>query len=447
MIKLARWLFAVCGVILLIDVAFFGPGLQLSAVPFSIRRVLFLTLLFCAAGLRLRDQRSFTRAEVALIGAVLTLVVGWAIFIPLGNGYKLVHAIADVSAWMALLAVAVWPWPQWHPRFDWRRVRRIVIVLGAILAVAHVILWALLITETVTPTAFYLAAEALFGVDAEGDAFIRIAEVPGGYRIFWTSSIFLLAGIYFLLAYRPEKRRLGWWVTLLLLLFAMWTTQIRAFIGAFAIFAMTWTALRVMVRLRMLQWPRALVLAFWMASVLAVSVAIHPGTLEAIGLEREKGSDSERLEQAAPLLDQFLTRPVLGSGFGSYASGVVRSDDAPFSYELTFYALLMKLGIVGTLLLGTIFAMALRCVQAEQLAQTNPSAFVFWTAFTTGLWFSGATNPMVTNFVGMGVIVLLFVDLRQQVAASQLAAAAATATNPITDTDSPVPAAQLPAAP
>lgn len=169
---------------------------------------------------------------------------------------------------------------------------------------------------------------------------------------------------------------------------------------------------------------------------------MNPAVLETIGMAREQGTDAERLEQAGPLLDQFLSRPVLGSGFGSYASRVVRSDEAPFSYELTFYALLMKLGIVGALLLGVIFLMALRCVRAEEVAIKKPAEFALWTAFTTGLWFSGATNPMVTNFVGMAVIVLLFIDLRQQLWREEPLAHR----HLVTDADSQAPALQPPAA-
>lgn len=158
---LARWIFGFCASVLLVDLAFFGPGLALPGVPFSIRRVMFLGILASAAALRLMSRQSVTRAELSLVMAMLTLVVGWAVIIPFVNGFKLGHAVADVSPWIALLLVALWPWREWYPRLNWASVRRMVHVLGLILAGAHVVLWGLLVTEVISPTAFYFAAEAL----------------------------------------------------------------------------------------------------------------------------------------------------------------------------------------------------------------------------------------------------------------------------------------------
>lgn len=437
--KLAGWIFGLSGAVLLVDVAFFGPGIKFPGVPFSIRRSLFLMMIVAALALRLMLRRSFTRAEAGLLVAVLTLILGWAVILPMANGYEVGHAVADVSPWIALLFVAIWPWPQWYAHLDWRRVRKIVIALGVILACAHVILWALLVTEIISPEVFYLGAEVLFGTDAEGDAFMRIAEVPTGYRVYWSSSIFLLGCIYFLLAYAPKTGRLRWWMTILLIGFALWTTQIRAFLGSMLIFAVAWPVLRAVgPRVARIVPTRIQVLVLWAASIMMVSIVINPAVLETIGMSREQGSDSERLEQAAPLMSQFLTRPILGNGFGSYTPRVLRSDDAPFSYELTFYALLMKLGVVGSMVLATIFALALSCVRVEHAAVRNPKAFALWAAFTTGLWFSAATNPMVTSFVGMAMIVLIFIDLRQQ-AYGNTAAAGAKAV-PFKDTDLRAPA-------
>ena len=91
---------------------------------------------------------------------------------------------------------------------------------------------------------------------------------------------------------------------------------------------------------------------------------------------------------------------------------VIRGAEAPFSYELVFYALIMKLGVIGIMVLVLILGMALKLARARKLAAVRTKNFALWAAFTTGLWFAGATNPMVTNFVGMTIVVLLFVDMR-----------------------------------
>jgi hypothetical protein len=90
----------------------------------------------------------------------------------------------------------------------------------------------------------------------------------------------------------------------------------------------------------------------------------------------------------------------------------IRSTVGNFSYELVFHALLMKVGIVGIVLLVVILGVALDVAGVAARARANPRMFAIWAAFTTGFWFAGATNPMVTNFVGMAIIVLLLVDMR-----------------------------------
>ena len=411
---LLRTIFVLSGAVLLVDVAFFGPGIAFPGVPFSIRRALFLIAIAAALGLRCLARRSFTRPEIGLLSAILLLVVGWVLVIPRVGGYSMGHAIADASPWTALVLVAVWPWPDWDRRLDWAKTRKLVLALGLVLACVHVLIWALLITNTVSRTEFYVAAEVLLGSDQQGDPYIRIAEVPTGFRIFWSSSIFLLGCVYFLVAYPPRSRRVLWWFMLLLICFAMWATQIRAFLAALFIGGAAWPCVRLLGRYGLLSRPRAQVMLFWIAGVLLVSIAINPAVLQATGFAREGDADAEREEQAQPLLDQFLEQPVLGSGFGSYTPRVVRSDEFPFSYELTFYALLMKLGIGGMAVLVAALLLALKCIRADLAARSKPRVFALWVAFTTGLWFSGATNPMVTSFVGMAVLVLVFIDLRQQ---------------------------------
>lgn len=60
-------------------------------------------------------------------------------------------------------------------------------------------------------------------------------------------------------------------------------------------------------------------------------------------------STLERFLQIPALLDKIIKHPVMGNGFGSFAS-VIRSSERPFSYEVDFLATIMKLGFVGGVL-------------------------------------------------------------------------------------------------
>lgn len=76
-------------------------------------------------------------------------------------------------------------------------------------------------------------------------------------------------------------------------------------------------------------------------------------------------SSAARFEQIPPLLDKIAEHPLVGGGFGTYAS-LLRSDVRPFSYEVDFLATIMKLGLLGgalyfgTYLLGVAQALRIR---------------------------------------------------------------------------------------
>ena len=56
-----------------------------------------------------------------------------------------------------------------------------------------------------------------------------------------------------------------------------------------------------------------------------------------------------RLSPISALLKKIAERPLIGSGFGSYAE-VLRHDERPFMYEVEYLAIVMKLGIIGAVL-------------------------------------------------------------------------------------------------
>jgi hypothetical protein len=410
--------FLISGITLLIDIAFFGPGLVLPGTGVSIRRPLFVFMLVLLAFRRAMRQRAFTILEVAFVALLGTFGVFWGIVVPSSYGYLLPQSFADISPWLGLLTIALWPWDAWPEEAQWQGFCKFLVVVTVLLALAHLGISALLITGVVSVDVFSAAAD-LISSSADGQSFLKIVALEGGqYRVYWSSSIFLLGGIYFLAVTRPRPVTIRWLIALGLACFALATTYIRAFLGALAIFVLLGWVLRRLYSAARVEFPIATILGIWMFGIISVSIAINPTFLATVGLARDE-SDVDRVEQAGALLAQFQSHPLVGTGFGSYVFQVVRGADAPYSYELVFYALIMKLGVIGTIVLILILGLALRLVWARRLASTRKADFARWTAFTTGLWFCGATNPMVTNFVGMTIVVLIFVDMRVRANATQ----------------------------
>jgi hypothetical protein len=405
-------IFLVCGLIMLVDLAFFGAGLLLPVIGFSLRRLLFMVIVLVATLRRLISRRPFTRAEVALVLLIMVLVALWTVVLPASYGYSIGVAFNDVSPWLGLVLLAIWPWDAWPAEVQWHRFHRFIVKLAVILAIAHIVFLLLLVTDVTSPVLLMAATSLLPTSLGEDAVFLNISALPSGlFRIYWSSSIFLMGGLYFLIAYRPARLTRSWVLALILIGMALFITYIRSFLAAAILFLVLPWLLRFVSSSGAAVSPRLKVLAMWTIGVALVCVAIDPSVLGALQLSRE-ASDVERVDQANALLGQFATHPILGTGFGSYVSQHVRVSELPSAYELVFHALLMKVGILGMLLLVAILGVALDIAGISAHARANPRMFATWAAFTTGFWFAGATNPVVTNFIGIAIILLVLVDVR-----------------------------------
>jgi hypothetical protein len=404
-------LFLVIGLVMLFDLAFFGAGILIPGLGTSLRRVLFVALLGVATLRRLAQSRTFTASEASLVLLIMTLTAVWTVVLPASYGFSSAAAFAEVSPWLGLIMLALWPWDAWPEVRQWRRFQRYVIVLSLGLALFHIVL-ALIIIIGLVPAGLMLTAFDLIPTPLGADGgFLNIAELPNGLvRIYYSSSVFMLFGMYFLIAHRPPRLTRRWVLAIVIIGAGLFVTYIRSFLAVVAMTVLLQQFLRFLGPDHAVS-PRLKVLALWILGVAMVCVAIDPSVLSALQLSRDV-SDDERVDQAEALLAQFANHPLLGTGFGSYATQHVRASELPGAYELEFHALLMKLGIVGMLLLITILGVCLSVSGISSHARANPRQFSSWAAFTTGFWFAGATNPHVTNFIGMSMILLLLVDVR-----------------------------------
>lgn len=71
------------------------------------------------------------------------------------------------------------------------------------------------------------------------------------------------------------------------------------------------------------------------------------GALVRATIAEVQNPESARYRQLYELLSAWLDAPFFGAGHGSSAPNLIRSDDQPWSYELSFVALLFQVGAVG----------------------------------------------------------------------------------------------------
>lgn len=117
-------------------------------------------------------------------------------------------------------------------------------------------------------------------------------------------------------------------------------------------------------------------------------------------------SASLRYEQMVALWQGFLAEPWFGHGHGSVAA-VIRSNEMPWAYELTYLALLFHTGAVGTFLyvacVGWIYWQGVQVIRHS--AMYGPWMLAVLTG-VSGLLIANATNPYLAKFDFMWVLFL-----------------------------------------
>jgi len=107
--------------------------------------------------------------------------------------------------------------------------------------------------------------------------------------------------------------------------------------------------------------------------------------------------EAPRPAQYAALFTGFKEHYLLGSGFGGVAS-VIRSEERPWTYELTYSKLLFNSGLIGVLvlagLLGAYFFATLRKIQASVHAELYIALLCGFLA----MLIAAASNPYLSSF-------------------------------------------------
>jgi hypothetical protein len=129
-----------------------------------------------------------------------------------------------------------------------------------------------------------------------------------------------------------------------------------------------------------------------------------------------EGGDDIRREQGKLLIASFLESPIFGKGPGIGVQSLVRSEDASWSYELTYHLLLHNLGLVGFLLFFSpyilLFGKVLNIVKSRYV---KVGVSVIWPLHLLNasiqLMISSASNPYLGSFDFLIAIFCLMIPI------------------------------------
>lgn len=334
----------------------------------------------------------------------------WVAIVPALTGTKMHWALREPHAFIVIvlvvLVLARFRPAQLGPLL--LRLQRLVVGVSLVLATFQVGLW---VVGTLVPGLRWGVPVAL-GAAFGGTDQLFVGEMADGFfRVFWISTLWCLLGFFWISAAFPRARLLRVWQILLLMdLFVaysrgIWIGLVLGLLVAYGATLTRENAGRVLARFTL----AGAVSAVALVALLAASGSLSRGIARLQSTtSREDVSIGARVEQAPYLLRLWYEHPLVGSGYGAYAHGNVRSQEAPYSYEHMPYALLAKLGLLGLVGSGVFFAGW--GVTAWEARRRMPADVASFLGAASALLVAEMTNPMVLNFVSMTIFACLLIQ-------------------------------------
>jgi len=324
-----------------------------------------------------------TSKELKVLTVFSTIFLIWSILIPIFKNSNLIDAVSEGRSLFIMFLII--PISKALLYFGTKFIVNFISYLLGIVAIAVFTCW-------ICSTYFnnYLPAELLFNyLDTGIGAGLYIGPMPdGSYRVMFITCIFFP---FVILAQKNSRFFWGWAVLMMAGVIGSGTRAI--FIGAiFAIVVIVWGHRK--------KHFKQLVFCICVTTILLYFQVYYNNFSETrlLDLSDELNSDSVRQIQLFSLMELWKNNIIFGAGFGAVA-GDVREG---YSYELTYVALLAKIGIIG---------MGLLCVSFSVLFANIPTKTARFNAFMIGLLFLflTSTNPYLINLFGLTLLAFLVV--------------------------------------
>lgn len=379
---------------------------------------------------------SFTLADWALAALLVSIAV-FAVIVPHFKGTSLAYAIDEVKCTAVLVLYFPVAFMARRGEYSLKKLETATELLVILLGVCHMV--------------FYIGEKLHTGFIEQAFAFlIRMfggsGEMPAiifgvGYiRVIYTTSVLLIFGFYFFFRHIDRVKPVDYVCLFITALAALSTVTKGLWLGmagGIAIFVIAYC----IVKLRQRDKKSVLRLMVSLLICLAVvfvsdftifdrTVSIRLKNFFVTSVEEEPKnpeptsvpsnnelvqnsdklaaaeSNSLKIDQMKALLGKWSDSKLFGYGFGAYEENCIRSADAPYSYEMTAFALLMKIGIAG-ILVWAFFFLCLIYKKYKLCYKTNKTEFWSWLSTLVAFGLAVQTNPYLFNFVGISILLLL----------------------------------------
>lgn len=121
-----------------------------------------------------------------------------------------------------------------------------------------------------------------------------------------------------------------------------------------------------------------------------------------------------RSTQIKALLAKWSDSKLLGFGYGSYTTEVIRHSVYPYMYEATLPALIMKIGILGGVV-WLFFISATTVTACKGFWKKDRNDVFWWLGMAIAYGLSVQTNPLLFTFAGFSILLFLLVVIPKDI--------------------------------
>ncbi|EKN6347563.1 hypothetical protein ACXKU5_004398 [Yersinia enterocolitica] len=406
--KLASVLIALSLYLFLLDVILLGSGAwSINIVGFSLRKIEYAVMLTMVM-VTISSFRGYIYICMALL---FCLVSG--IIVPLANNVKLEYATTEL---LSLLGILLCPLIVQNSFISshWLRIRKFIFILTILSALCHIAVWVVgLSGSSYIDSIRSLLIRTLTISNDDLIDNILIADTPDGlFRVLLPSSSLLVIGFYISLQKLVRDRHFFDYFIVGIMIIALFSTWTRALYLSPALLLLGLCIYKLF-PLTLKLGGIGTYLLFTSLIVLFILISgglVHPEVLSLLGISSET-SDDVRFEQVAWILNTFLEHPIFGTGLGGSAEDI-RSLVAPWTYEMSLLALIMKLGVVGCLFFVVISASQIPHLLSGFFNGEKLSAQkVIWLMFSFSILIMFSTNPFMLSFPGVTLTFFILGEL------------------------------------
>ena len=398
-------------IITLFELIFLGTGRVLNIYGITLREIFFLLNFYIFFTFLFLKRKFFfsSLVKISVIFVFLNFFI-WGLLLALVRNNSLYYAFADSNGILYLLYIL--PWTSFAFYENWSR--RFVINTFLI----FIFLFSIVVNSAVIFSLFgYLNLYQIGSYLSNTLHFQLISGImPGGFpRIIWVQFIFFIPATLFFTSRLISRKNFSFLKLIMLLscLLALvfsysrglWLGLIVGLIFLFLISRKTVKAKNIII----------IVVIFLFCLVVIGLLNFNYLTLIGerilLSFNMQEISNAIRFSQAEFLLTEWMKYPVFGKGYGATVEGLVRSEIAPYSFELEPIALLMKLGLIGIIL--WIFYFIFLIYESKRQIRNNKEDWIFRAIYSSipAIIVASSTNPYLLNSVGMGIIALFILVL------------------------------------